>query len=269
MTSFTVRAADGPLFVPCRFGQVHPFTVANSSGPGVTHVEFVIRVHGGLTSTLAKLLIKQGASGLKLPVGLEGPYASRPRFEEFDRVLLVAGGSGITFVSSVLSEIVQAGRIGSTTKVVDFVWSVHHLDQVQWLGDALSKARAFATESGLQLSISIHVTRDATYPDSDKASSTSAASTGPATPAVGLELEKEKALGFAPPHNHATQANLGGGQVHYCRPDVSAIVTGFGEGKGRSLVLACGPESLGDAVRVAAARTAKAGDEWHVASFSG
>ena len=66
--------------------------------------------------------------------------------EEFDRVLLVAGGSGITLLSSVLFEIVQAGRIASATKFVRIVWTVHHLDQVQWLGDAASKARAFATE---------------------------------------------------------------------------------------------------------------------------
>lgn len=88
-----------------------------------------------------------------------------------------------------------------------------------------------------------------------------APSTGPATPAGALELEKEEKLGFAPPHNpphnHARQANLGGGEVQYIRTDVGAIAVALTGEAGRGLMLACTPVSLGDAVRATAAAAGK------------
>ncbi len=113
------------------YGQSHPMTVANSSGPGVTHVDFIIRIHGGITRTIAELvLVRSGLAGVvKLPLSLEGPFGERPRTEEFERVLLVGGGSGVTYPASALSEVVNGKGQGGWEglREVRLAWAIHHL----------------------------------------------------------------------------------------------------------------------------------------------
>lgn len=104
-----------------RYGQGHPFTVANSPGAGETHLEFVIKVWDGTTRHLARAIERREQPSVRTPVSVEGPYAYRPQVEDFDRVLLFGGGSGITFVSSVLGDLVRRGRAGSAVKEVRFV----------------------------------------------------------------------------------------------------------------------------------------------------
>ncbi len=109
------------------YGQGHPFTVANSPGSGETHLEFVVKVYDGTTRALARSIEKRNQPSVRIPVSVEGPYASRPKTEDFDRVLLFAGGSGITYASSALGDIVRRGREGSAVKEVRFVWVVQRL----------------------------------------------------------------------------------------------------------------------------------------------
>ena len=106
-------------------------TVANSSGPGVSHVQFIIRIHGGITKTIAELLLmRTGSEGVvRLPVSLEGPFGERSRMDEFERVLLVGGGGGITYLASALSDIVNGMGEGRWRELreVKLVWAIHHL----------------------------------------------------------------------------------------------------------------------------------------------
>jgi len=106
-------------------------TVANSSGPGTTHVEFVIRIHGGITKTITELVLMRSrlAGVVRLPVSLEGPSGERLRVEEFERVLLVGGGSGVTYPASALSDLVAGGggEGRATPREVKLVWAVQHL----------------------------------------------------------------------------------------------------------------------------------------------
>ena len=98
------------------------------------HLHFVLRVHDGITKTLAShiasLTAKSGKETCLLSVSAEGPYGSAPHATESASVLLVAGGSGITHVASVLGQIVEAAEAHSgSTKSVKLVWAIHHLSE--------------------------------------------------------------------------------------------------------------------------------------------
>ena len=75
----------------------HPFTVATppkqSEGKEGAVMEIYARVHSGITARLATLA-KQGSSGSSR-VLLDGPYGGiEGDLKVYDRVLLLAGGSG-------------------------------------------------------------------------------------------------------------------------------------------------------------------------------
>ncbi|BEJ09772.1 hypothetical protein CcaverHIS641_0606870 [Cutaneotrichosporon cavernicola] len=83
----------------------HPFTLASwrRTAAGGTELHFLCKPRGGSTSLLRASVertlanaIPQELGALKLPVLLEGPYGVSHNLNGFDRVLLVAGGSGIT-----------------------------------------------------------------------------------------------------------------------------------------------------------------------------
>lgn len=229
----------------------------------MTHLEFVIKIHDGVTSSLAQMIAKRNAVSVKVPITVEGPYASRPRTEEFDHVLLLGGGSGITFVSSVLSDIVRLGREGSAVKDLKFVWAIQHIGQAQWIRAYLQEARAYADRVGLNLSIDLYVTRDDSFPRSESDSSIEPSP----NPSGAASFDDDK-KDFSRPA--VAPEELGRANVHYVRPDAAVVVGEFlGRGEGRHIVLACGPTGLGDVVRAAGAKGARVKDEVCVASFDG
>ena len=82
----------------------HPFTVANAPAPasaltdGAQDVDVVFRVRGGITRALQAM-----AHNGKVPtrVLLDGPYGGIPvSLRAFDRVYLLAGGSGASLFSA-------------------------------------------------------------------------------------------------------------------------------------------------------------------------
>lgn len=106
------------LWVPAiRWVESHPFTLLSS-----TPSEFVIRVYDGFTRDLYKAA--QQASGMSLHCSVDGPYGQVPYFKNFDKVVLVAGGSGASFTFAVALDLIE-----STTEVVksiDFIWIVRN-----------------------------------------------------------------------------------------------------------------------------------------------
>lgn len=126
----------GLLRRPHLFAQTHPFSIANipSEFNNCTQL-FVMRIHGGVTKSLAAHLADVGGSA-KLRVCLEGPYGSErgASASMFDNVLLVAGGSGITHCLSHLSDVVAKAKLpASRTTKITLVWSVQHLgESISW-----------------------------------------------------------------------------------------------------------------------------------------
>ena len=92
---------------PHMFCQQHPFSIANV--PGASEVDatgkihemmFVLKTRDGMTSILERKLQTSNTGMMPLWVAVEGPYGGSVDTEQFDEILLVAGGSGITHCTS-------------------------------------------------------------------------------------------------------------------------------------------------------------------------
>ncbi|KAI0356232.1 hypothetical protein OH77DRAFT_1401654 [Trametes cingulata] len=192
----------------------HPFTVANlPAKDGNNVIELYARVHAGITARLAAMC-KDGA--LKSSrVLLDGPYGGvEGNLKMYDRVLLLGGGSGVTFVIPLLLDIMQKYNEGRVKcRKVHLVWAVRTTDGLTWFDDVLTGAVKAAPE-GLSVTVSYYVTDVTLSPDdASSKSEKSALSEGALTKYNG-------------------------------RPVLPEIVKEFCDEEGTVAVATCGPDSF-------------------------
>ncbi|KAG5932083.1 hypothetical protein E4U53_001493 [Claviceps sorghi] len=102
-------------------GAAAPDVESLSDRPNMT---FMIRPRSGMTRRLRELLCKNGGSGpQKLKLVLEGPYGTAANVERYQRLLFIAGGTGITAVMPYIRGLLEddPGRRGRPT--VRLVWA--------------------------------------------------------------------------------------------------------------------------------------------------
>ncbi|KAL2216955.1 putative metalloreductase [Thermoascus aurantiacus ATCC 26904] len=137
--------------------QSHPFTIA--SIPSDQKLEFFVRAEKGGTRRFFRYASKYhellgapqsaGSSSLRT-VFVEGPYGKMRPLRQFDSVVLLAGGMGITFTVPLLRDIVEAwkqeclqssapSRVSfltparlAATKRIRFVWVIKSRTQLGW-----------------------------------------------------------------------------------------------------------------------------------------
>ena len=105
------------LWIPgARLFETHPFSIVATE----PWVEFVVNSRDGFTRDLRALALeKQGAEVL---ASLDGPYGTFPDPLHFDRVVIIAGGSGASFAFGVLGSLLsRMGRDHPTE--VEFTWT--------------------------------------------------------------------------------------------------------------------------------------------------
>lgn len=116
----------------------HPLTILNAdssttvlppSSPTSAGITLGARAVGDWTRALNQLAAQHAAQGdLRVTVMLDGPYGGLSfDLGDYETVLLVAGGSGVTFTLGVLDDIVgrviRHGRAkGEKTRFIKFVW---------------------------------------------------------------------------------------------------------------------------------------------------
>ncbi|CDO76208.1 hypothetical protein BN946_scf184819.g8 [Trametes cinnabarina] len=122
--------------------------------PFWNELTFLINVREGFTKRVARVAEK----GEKVKVLVDGPYGSPPNLDNDDTVVLIAGGSGISFTLStflgVLSH-VQNGK--SKCRRILFIWAIREVEHVDWISHTLGKALGLAP-AGIDISIRIFVT---------------------------------------------------------------------------------------------------------------
>ncbi|GAA5999354.1 hypothetical protein JCM5350_007034, partial [Sporobolomyces pararoseus] len=233
---------------PWYFGQPHPFSISNVPNPALgddQELRFVLRVHQGITKTVARLVEQKckaaGKAEVSITIGLEGPHGWSTETDDFDSVLLVAGGSGITHPLSVLSELCQKASQKSMirTTQVKLVWALHHLTQTEWIRETIEEANSLAKGSNIKLSTEIYITRSETSTVTN-----SGASTPCESPSLGSIDEKNEDFGRALGDSFVNARQFSG------RPDIADTISHFvSESAGTTLVIACGPSSLANEVR--------------------
>lgn len=128
----------------------NPFTVAAVSD---THISLVLRtLNGPMTQALSQLSHMNKAHP---PLNIEGPLGSSRHFPnfaaEYDRVLLVAGGVGATFIIPFYRDIrTQLLREARSFERVKVIWSMRDVAESHWAFDA--------TTSNEGENVELHVT---------------------------------------------------------------------------------------------------------------
>ncbi|KAI0916552.1 hypothetical protein AcV5_003008 [Taiwanofungus camphoratus] len=152
--------------------EAHPFTIASvdtahgaemdaekkeglgESAPYWKELVFLINVRDGFTKRLARVAEK----GQKMKVLVDGPYGFTPSFCNDDTVVLVAGGSGVSFTLSKFLGLVNDVRNGtSVCRKVVWIWAIRDARQIEWVNNTLVQALQVAP-SHLSVHILIYVT---------------------------------------------------------------------------------------------------------------
>lgn len=140
-------------FLTCEPFQSHPFTLANIPTQVVRngHIHeqemvLIIREAAGLTQKLRSKLEKSQAKSL--PVLLDGPYGGvEAEFSQYDSVLLLAGGVGITFILPILQDLVHQVEHHCICKSVELIWSVRTAGKLDPRVVLEGQAETFTTDS--------------------------------------------------------------------------------------------------------------------------
>lgn len=160
--------------------EAHPFTIASVETPAAeladasTDLEkekaktksefscepywrelvFLVNVRGGFTKRLAERAHK----GEKVKVLVDGPYGLTPNLKDDDEVILVAGGSGVTYTLSTFLGVVNDVRAGkSACRKLVWIWAIRDSSHIDWVSKALQQALELAPPF-LDISVRIYVT---------------------------------------------------------------------------------------------------------------
>ncbi|KAI0329178.1 hypothetical protein GY45DRAFT_1253334 [Cubamyces sp. BRFM 1775] len=197
----------------------HPFTVAtlpseSAAKDDVNMIELYVKIHGGITRRLQGLC--QGGCLRSSRVLLDGPYGGvEGDLKVYDRVLLLAGGSGATFVVPLLLDIVRSSAkdTSQVRRKVHLVWAVRTPCTLSWFEDVLA-ATVKGGSGDLSVSISYYITGTSTAAPDE-------------TSSISEKSEVEHAV-----------------TKEYGRPVLRDIVKEFCDEAGSVGIAACGPESF-------------------------
>ncbi|KAG6860264.1 hypothetical protein C0995_013508 [Termitomyces sp. Mi166 len=155
---FTISTIDAPLDAAWdESSDKDPIKKEDSaSEPDVDYktLTFLIRVRSGFT----KRLLHASGGTQELKVILDGPYGSPPSLQGFDTVVLVAGGSGVSFTLPLFLDVIRRAKEGATDlQKVIFIWAIRDACDIKWISDTLLTVIA-NPPSQIAISIRVYVT---------------------------------------------------------------------------------------------------------------
>ncbi|GAA5860738.1 hypothetical protein JCM8547_005519 [Rhodosporidiobolus lusitaniae] len=259
--------------------QSHPFSIANvpsssflpspspsSPSPSCASPEnemlFILRVQRGMTTRLAQRLSRCEDSTEEVWVAVEGPYGgARREVGRYEEVVLVAAGSGITHVMSVLADAIQKVQAGeSRTTSIHLIWIIQHVEQSSWLVSHLTHLAALSMSlPNLTLHITFHPTRGRLTPQLSRLSLSSLDALRIERQAVSAQQAREGGRKGSLQGDQGVvdelrriegmgeRVKVGEGGRPDVRGEVRRVVQ---EAVGATLVVACGPLALLDDVRL-------------------
>jgi len=163
------------VFFHGRIFESHPFTILNTPSPTSSGLKLGARAVGDwtralnnyATSELERLGLhfeKKTTPGVPIQVMIDGPYGgSSIDLGDYESVLLMSGGSGVTFSLAMLDDIItrciKRGRPnGEQTRRIEFAWCIRSYGWIDWFAPVLMELANAASGTSLDLHISIFVT---------------------------------------------------------------------------------------------------------------
>lgn len=143
--------------------QSHPFSIISLSSDKT--LDFIIRAQEGATRKLfshATSTLPPVSDTTKTAI-VDGPYGRMREMEQFDTVVLLAGGTGACFIIPLLRDLVRRKmeRLPTVTRRVRLVWVVRERGQIEWFSRELGEAvDSVAGMKDFVLEMSIYVTCD-------------------------------------------------------------------------------------------------------------
>lgn len=200
------------------------------SKSGDTKIHFVIRPYKGLTAHLRNYIMKEGTGTREITAMIEGPYGETHPVFEYNTVIFVSGGSGVSAVLPYMQEYFHPESSQSSgrrrTKRVRVVWTAR---EQAFVRDVIDRELA-AASSDPNVKLDLYVTGPSSKPVKDDT----------------LDLDR------FPGHV----------DLHYSRPDAQTIIRQeVQESVGSVAIMVCGPAQLADDSRRAAVEMTGAGYE--------
>ncbi|RGP72302.1 hypothetical protein FSPOR_2809 [Fusarium sporotrichioides] len=281
LTKAPLRSASGKhgfLWVPAvRALETHPFTMV-----AVDPLEFVVAAYDGFTQRLHSYALEN--PGIKLKASVEGPYGTLPDIKGYNKIILIAGGSGASFtVGAALDMLKKLDR--NTEILIEFIWMIRNQAYLSWFAqhlDALHRdhrvstkiyvTRASATEivPHRQPSTSSNAFCSSAFIDPDPEKEVITQTSTVTATGSSPDLEKD---GISSPTSITVHPSSGDTIIFSGRPDIASLVKESVESTPsdkRVLVMGCGPKTLMSAVQNAAADAIMdngAGVELHLEKF--
>ena len=112
--------------------QSHPFTIASTEdtqamSEGKSYLQFLIRRRNGFTREVSEMAKTTFPKKKEVVAYIDGPYGGPEDFCKYDRVILIAAGSGISFTLPIALALIRSG----SCKSVDFIWTVRTREAFQ------------------------------------------------------------------------------------------------------------------------------------------
>ncbi|KAK4895929.1 hypothetical protein LTR27_006100 [Elasticomyces elasticus] len=246
----SIKASPGShafLWIPSiKLVQTHPFTLV-SNDPA----EFIVHARDGFTKALFTVAVK--SPGKALRAAIEGPYGHMPNIATTDKLVLIAGGSGVTFAMSLALHWTKQARLYALQpSTVEFVWAVRSRAYLKWFEAELTELEAHPA-----VNVCIYVTGASSTDKHDTAKSVPLRSMLPAHVAGRyqdtLEMDERVENMFSSSLS-ADEVNGLPSPCHYGRPDAGVVLDRAVVGMSRTdrlLVAVSGPAGMLTAARVA------------------
>lgn len=126
---------------PHIFFQSHPFTMAlNTTSPN--ELKLVCRVKDGVTKIINDLVLANEDGVLSSPICLDGPYGHSVDFQQFDELLFIAGGVGVTAPFSYIQHLLLSDV--KRDQRIRLLWAVRDVSAESWYEPELEFLRSYA-----------------------------------------------------------------------------------------------------------------------------
>ncbi|KNG48467.1 metalloreductase fre8 [Stemphylium lycopersici] len=273
--------------------KTNPFTVASLPSKD-KELLLVARTLKGNTKYLAELArsLSQGGSNVPmlptaggdipiLPLALEGPYGASTRLPDlwdYDKVLLVAGGVGATFIMPIYRNMMEIHDGMPTGTHVRCIWAVQKLVETQWAFPETSSpydeqdddAGAHANGNGLlhgPSNVEVYVTRPS-GPNLQMDASSSGAFAVDSDDEDGEAMEMQENEQLLSMEEQMEKPRKGMA-VKSGRPDLSGIVDEVFSKGAKTAVISCGPKRMTDDLRSSVEVWVKKGHDvfWYDETF--
>ncbi|WZH49526.1 ferric reductase NAD binding domain-containing protein [Fusarium acuminatum] len=121
----------------------HPFTIVSNDSFGL---ELVMKSHEGFTKAVESFACQH--PGSTLWASIDGPYGSLPDANHYDKLILVAGGSGAAFTFGFANRLMmQPEKVALQS--IEFIWAVRRIGEVESESLLRDNALNYGTASGM------------------------------------------------------------------------------------------------------------------------